>query len=213
MSVYYTAINLAGGYLSTKHGEFMNKLLPNILGITLLTGGIASFGSYPKSAQLSCQKVQVHTAICRTEIDTVAGWGKAGINEYPEIRQAKVALVKARSSSNQVKLYPIMLISKAGQGLRLEEVSRNSESASNEIAQKINQFLQSTQTKTMIDLRSDAWSDVYGFHGQVVGKQNEDSVMACLTGGIVFTLMGSLLLIVPWWKEISSLKSSKQVKT
>jgi methionine synthase II (cobalamin-independent) len=148
----------------------MNKLLPNIFGLALLTGGVASFGSYPKSAQLSCQKAQVHTAICRTEIVTVAGWGKSGINEYPEIRQAKVALVNARSSSKQMKLYPIMLISKAGHGLWLEEVSRNSESTSNEIAQKINQFLQSTQTKTTIDVRSDAWSDVYGFHGQVVGK-------------------------------------------
>jgi hypothetical protein len=199
---------LAGGYLSPKHGEFMNKLLPNILGITLLTGGIASFGSYPKSAQLSCQKAQVHTAI-----NTVAGWGKSGINEYPEIRQAKVALIKAKISSNQVNLYQVMLISKAGQGLRLEEVSRDSESTSTDIANQINQFLQSNQTKIAIDIRGGGWSDVYGFHGQVVGKRSESPALTCLTGGIAFTLMGSLLLIVPWWKEISSLTSSKQVKT
>jgi hypothetical protein len=143
----------------------------------------------------------------------VAGWGQPGINVYPEIRQAKVALVNATSSSQKVKLYPVMLITKAGQGLRLAEVSRDSESTSNEIANQINQFLQSTQNKTSIDIRSGGWSDVYGFHGQVVGKQSEDSAMACLTGGVAFTLMGSILLIVPWWKEISSLKSSKQVKS
>jgi hypothetical protein len=204
---------LAGGYLSPKHGEFMNKLLPTILGITLLTGGIALFGSYPKSAQLSCQKAQAHTAICRTEIDTVAGWGKSGINEYPEIRQAKVALIKAKISSNQVNLYQVMLISKAGQGLRLEEVSRDSESTSTDISNQINQFLQSNQTKTAIDIRGGGWSDIYGFYGEVVGKRSESPALTCLTGGIAFTLMGSLLLIVPWWKEISSLKSSKQVKT
>jgi hypothetical protein len=47
----------------------------------------------------------------------------------------------------------------------------------------------------MIDIRSVGWFDVYGFHGKVVGKRSEDPTMTYLTGGVVLTMMRSLLLI------------------
>jgi hypothetical protein len=200
----------------------MSKLLSTILGIAFLSCGTILIGSYPRSAQLICQKVQTHIADCRTEVNTIAGWGASGIDQYMEIRQAKVALVTAKRARSRtktsfstttygnfqiVKLYPIFLTDRTGHKFKLEKVIQHHEPTAHRIVDGINQFIQSSQTEIIIDLNSD-WPE---------NSNKENNIQQQIVGqhiilGSILSFMGVLLLLLPWlfpWLKERSLLLNK----
>lgn len=187
----------------------MSKLLNNILGITFISAGVVVMGSYPKSAQLFCQKVNTSTANCRTEVKTLAGWGTNGIDEYPEIRQAQVAQLSERVAGGRtkegskitywgsqfVKRYPILLIDRTGQKVRLAKVTSHDAQTSQEIADRFNQFIRSTESEIFINVNDDRSSSNERPEGDLA-KAKSEKVYRHLFFGSILLSCGILLVFL-----------------
>jgi hypothetical protein len=186
----------------------MGKLFRNIVGLACVAAGIASAGADRQSQQLHCQKVAPQVANCRAAIKTLAGWG-GSIENFADVRSAKVALVTGKGKSTQrskyaaqtttvTYYYPVLLTDRAGKSSPIRSMSQNYEPASMSIADQVNQFIRSAEMKTTIDLSETGWSWIYTESGNITGGQGPVPHGAWIFAGL-FGGIGLVLLSWPWW--------------
>jgi hypothetical protein len=180
----------------------MSKLLRNIVGLAFVAAGIVMVGSDRQSQELHCQKVTVSVANCQAQVKTLVGWGSS-VQDFSDIRQAKVGLVNAPLSDSEtsavtiVKMYPVFLLDRAGNKSQLENIPQHYEPISTTIAAQVNQFLRSTQRSTTINLSGIGWSWNYTESGSISGGQGTVPHGELIFGGL-FGAVGMVLLGLPW---------------
>jgi hypothetical protein len=168
----------------------VNIKINTVAGMLFLRVGIYSLGCYPQRQQLKCQKTRTNVANCQMEVKTWAGWSS---NE-PDSQKQYLGIDRARVNSETAfakrgkskKIYSAYVIS-GHDGKRIKRTVGESEFIVLEIVDRINQFLQSSQTNATIDL-----SDEY-----LIANHNQAKIIV----GIIFLIVSCGLLTMRRWSR------------
>jgi hypothetical protein len=167
-----------------------NTKINTIAGILFLGAGIYALGSYPQKQQLNCQKPGTNVANCQMEIKTWAGWS----TNDPDSQQQYVGIERARVNSETIstkegkskKLYSVYVVS-GYDGKQIKRTAGEDIFIDLEIADRINQFLRSSQTITSIDLTND----------YLIANHNQAKIIV----GIIFPIVSCGLLTMQKWSR------------
>jgi hypothetical protein len=179
----------------------------SLLGLGLMFGGLPlAIATDPTVRQLVCHKIpgQSQLANCYVEMTTRAGWGNYR-QDYAEIKQAKVMVVNAKSSSVPgqarqrrnavVQLHPAFLTDRRGRSQKIEPVIPREEITTNVVTQ-VNRFLQSPEPSLSVDFMEIGWvqdSDGFG-GGSTMPSQSGHRITSLFAVPITF-LVGGLFAL------------------
>jgi hypothetical protein len=170
--------------------SLVNNKINTIAGIVFLGVGIYAAGSYPKQQQLNCQKPRANVANCQMEIKTWAGWKTnepSSQQQYLGIERAKVnSETILTKQGNLKKLYSVWLIS-GKDGKQIKPTVGENRFIDLEIADRLNQFIESPQPNASIDLSYD----------YLIANHNQAKVII----GIIFPIVSCGLLTMNKWSR------------
>jgi hypothetical protein len=179
----------------------MSNILRGIIGIAFITGGLFSIGTHATSKNLFCQKSEANTANCFAESKTLAGWMDRRY-EYPGIRSVQITLIKEslkgkkfNSPKTIVEIHSLYLTNQAGHRSKLKIVDDRHEPTVTKIAQQANQFLQSTQATTSIDISGSGSTIDYTENGSFSRASSGIIPGGNIIFGILFITIGMIVIL------------------
>lgn len=159
----------------------------------LLLSGF-TLGSYPKAQNLVCQKVGNNTVNCHVEIQTLGGWANSDLDtqrQYLTIERAEVKSISrfGAKSKNRRDFSVVSLVDKSGENeYQIERTLNHQAPPVLEAVNRVNQFLQSPQPATKIDISQMSGDDSKG-----------DSKFGKIIYTIVWSAIGGGLISMPRW--------------
>jgi hypothetical protein len=178
-----------------------------VFSLLLMFGGLPiAIAQYPTLRQFRCDRTAVRSRLanCYVELKTLGGFGNYRKN-YTQVKQAKILIVNAKSSSKpggklrsdpiNVELSPVFLAVQAGVSQKVETVKPYEPTATSVVTQ-INQFLQGDQATLSIDIMDVSWdSNSDGFSGgSRYQSQREHIIVSIFMIPMAFCL-GALFLL------------------
>jgi hypothetical protein len=178
-----------------------------VFSLILMFGGVPiAIAQYPTVRQFRCDRTagRSRLANCYVELKTLGGFRNYR-RDYAQVKQAKILLVNAKSSSKpggklrsdpiNVELSPVFLVVQTGVSQKLAAV-RPYEPTATSVVTQINQFLGGDQSILSIDIMDVSWdsnSDGFG-GGSRYQSQREHIIVSIFMIPMAFCL-GCLFLL------------------
>jgi hypothetical protein len=143
------------------------RALGCLLGLCLMLGGLpVAIAQYPTLRQIECDRIAPRSSLthCAVVMQTLGGWRNYR-KDYANVKRAKTLLVNSKiteyndgspTRTIDVQLFPLFLVDRAGIIERVDTITPY-EPTSTTIANQLNQFFQSDQTKISINTMDISW--------------------------------------------------------
>jgi hypothetical protein len=169
-----------------------------VFSLFLMFGGLPlAIAQYPTVREFRCDRTALRSRLanCYVELKTLGGFRNYR-RDYAQVKQAKILLVNAKSSSKpggklradpiNVELSPVFLVVQTGVSQKLETVKPYEPSATNAVMQ-INGFLQGDQPTLKVDIMDTCWGqEGAAGSGMTYASQREHVIGSIFIGLMAF---------------------------